>query len=278
MAVSLHSTVHDPYVTPYPQVRDSQTMLLRRVTQHITEQNWFAVVVDFAIVVFGVFVGLQVQEWQSERELLQQETQYLFELRKEVSLNTELLQNRVDVMAQVVTSGERAVAFLDAGRPCEEDCWPVLVDFFAASQVLFSPLRKAVFDEMQRLGLLRATAVKNAVEPFYVLNETIISGLDSSPSYRQMFRKLITVRAHAALWGACHRMNGVSESLQIDCSPGIPNDETIELLERIRAHSEIKDELNYWVGMHYLYSPITLDVVESGKSGVRAIDLELSTR
>lgn len=253
-------------------------MLLRRITQHVTDQNWFAVAVDFVIVVFGVFVGLQVQEWQSERELLQQETQYLVELRTEVSLNTELLQNRANIMAQVIKSGERAIAFLDAGRPCDVDCWPVLVDFFASSQVLFSPLRKAVFDEMQRLGLLRATAVKDAVEPFYVLNETIVAGLDSSPRYRKIFRKLITVRAHAALWNACHSINGVSESLEINCPPGISNDETRELLERIRANSEIEDELNYWIGMHYLYRPISLDVIESGKSGVRAIDAELSKR
>ena len=35
-------------------------MLLRRITKHITEQNWFAVFIDFLIVVVGVFIGIQV--------------------------------------------------------------------------------------------------------------------------------------------------------------------------------------------------------------------------
>ena len=35
-------------------------MLLRRVTEHVRDQNWTAVGVDFVIVVIGVFVGIQV--------------------------------------------------------------------------------------------------------------------------------------------------------------------------------------------------------------------------
>ncbi len=33
-------------------------MLLRRVTEHVKTQNWFAVLLDFLIVVIGVFMGL----------------------------------------------------------------------------------------------------------------------------------------------------------------------------------------------------------------------------
>lgn len=41
-------------------------MLLRRVTDHVKDQNWFAVTLDFIIVVVGVFVGLQAQEWRED--------------------------------------------------------------------------------------------------------------------------------------------------------------------------------------------------------------------
>jgi hypothetical protein len=43
-------------------------MLLRRVTLHVRDQNWTAVVIDFVIVVVGVFVGLQVQDWNELRK------------------------------------------------------------------------------------------------------------------------------------------------------------------------------------------------------------------
>lgn len=42
-------------------------MLLRRITEHVKAQNWTAVVLDFVIVVVGVFIGLQVNNWNEAR-------------------------------------------------------------------------------------------------------------------------------------------------------------------------------------------------------------------
>jgi hypothetical protein len=35
-------------------------MILRRVIKHFRNQEWTAIAIDFVIVVFGVFVGIQV--------------------------------------------------------------------------------------------------------------------------------------------------------------------------------------------------------------------------
>ena len=59
-------------------------MILRRVTQHVKDQNWFAVFLDFLIVVFGVYIGLQVQDWAVEKKRLSTERQYLERLHDEV--------------------------------------------------------------------------------------------------------------------------------------------------------------------------------------------------
>jgi len=42
-------------------------MILRRVIKHVRNQEWTAVFLDFLIVVVGVFVGLQVQDWNTAR-------------------------------------------------------------------------------------------------------------------------------------------------------------------------------------------------------------------
>ena len=42
-------------------------MLFRRVNEHVKAQNWFAVGIDFVIVVIGVFVGIQVSNWNEAR-------------------------------------------------------------------------------------------------------------------------------------------------------------------------------------------------------------------
>jgi hypothetical protein len=43
-------------------------MLLRRITKDVTDQNWFAVFIDFLIVVVGVFIGIQVANWNDVRQ------------------------------------------------------------------------------------------------------------------------------------------------------------------------------------------------------------------
>lgn len=55
-------------------------MILRSLTKHIHDQNWFAVALDFFIVVVGVFIGIQVANWNAERLERTQERDYLIRL------------------------------------------------------------------------------------------------------------------------------------------------------------------------------------------------------
>ena len=43
-------------------------MLLRRITEHVRAQNWIAIGIDFMIVVIGVFIGIQVANWNDLQE------------------------------------------------------------------------------------------------------------------------------------------------------------------------------------------------------------------
>src|SRR5687768_6483143 len=42
-------------------------MILRRVREHVSQHDWFAVAVDLVIVVLGVFLGMQVNNWNEVR-------------------------------------------------------------------------------------------------------------------------------------------------------------------------------------------------------------------
>ena len=52
-------------------------MLLRRVIEHVKAQNWTAVGLDFVIVVVGVFIGIQVSNWNDARGERARESTYL---------------------------------------------------------------------------------------------------------------------------------------------------------------------------------------------------------
>ncbi|GAA0853930.1 hypothetical protein [Aliiglaciecola litoralis] len=42
-------------------------MLLRSLAKHIKEQNWFAVFIDFFIVVLGILLAFQITEWSEQQ-------------------------------------------------------------------------------------------------------------------------------------------------------------------------------------------------------------------
>jgi hypothetical protein len=68
-------------------------MILRRLTQHIKAQNWFAVGLDFLIVVVGVFMGLQVSNWNESRKNADDYQLALDRLEEEAKSNLSTLEN-----------------------------------------------------------------------------------------------------------------------------------------------------------------------------------------
>jgi hypothetical protein len=71
------------------------TMSLRRLSKAFRKQDWFTVFVETLIVVFGVFIGLQVDNWNNENTLRFAERQLLLQLQNDVQaaviLKTEWL-------------------------------------------------------------------------------------------------------------------------------------------------------------------------------------------
>ncbi len=83
-------------------------MILRRFMQHVDEQNWFAVWIDVVVVVVGIFLGLQVTDWNDMRKGREVEKRYIERLVESternistldgaISTNQSLLVNQLDV-------------------------------------------------------------------------------------------------------------------------------------------------------------------------------------
>jgi len=75
-------------------------MFLRRITQHLRDQNWFAVCLDLFIVVLGIFIGLQVSSWKDAQDDRVMERQYLERLLAdmEVSISAQSKQAEEDAI------------------------------------------------------------------------------------------------------------------------------------------------------------------------------------
>ena len=64
-------------------------MILRRITEHVKAQNWFAVGLDFLIVVVGVFIGIQVANWNDTLGERKREAQILQNIATDLQSDIE---------------------------------------------------------------------------------------------------------------------------------------------------------------------------------------------
>ena len=72
-------------------------MILRRITQHVREQNWTAIAIDLVIVVLGVFLGIQFGNWNDDRSNHKREEIVLREIAADLRLDREELASGRDV-------------------------------------------------------------------------------------------------------------------------------------------------------------------------------------
>ncbi len=72
-------------------------MILRRITEHVKAQNWLAVGLDFLIVVFGVFIGIQVSNWNETVNDRQREQAVLRAMLEDIGATSSDLQELLDI-------------------------------------------------------------------------------------------------------------------------------------------------------------------------------------
>lgn len=96
-------------------------MILRRLTQHVRAQNWVAVVLDFVIVVVGVFVGLQVSNWNAARVEAGAEEAMLARIEEEFTALKPGLERSIGRYDETITATGAAILQLRQDDPLADE-------------------------------------------------------------------------------------------------------------------------------------------------------------
>lgn len=89
-------------------------MILRRLTQSLKEQNWTAIVIEFVLLVSGVFLGIQVSNWnQARADRVEYETA-LSRLAAEIDTNLGSLDKFDPDISNSLEIGSRALTVLQS--------------------------------------------------------------------------------------------------------------------------------------------------------------------
>ena len=142
-------------------------MLLRSITKHVKDQNWFAVFLDFFIVVVGVFIGIQVNDWNGQRVEQSLEKEYLNRLEgnlEESSENTKRTNKRWTTRAGYLNV---AVKSLSECEIDEKNSNIFAHGIFHIGKFEMSYLNDSTLEEMRstgRSGIIKNHAIIDAID------------------------------------------------------------------------------------------------------------------
>jgi hypothetical protein len=187
-------------------------MILRRIAQHVKDQNWFAVALDFVIVVVGVFIGLQVSNWNGARLERSAAKTYIERIREDLAENRRDLARRNAYYAQVKSHALAALsAFEDPRESLGEQ---FLIDAYQASQIISRVVDRSTYNEILSVGAMNSIpnlAVRRRIANFYQNAEAIESILNYIPPYRERLRRLMPYPVQEAMLAYCDDISVTDE-------------------------------------------------------------------
>ncbi|MBY6205215.1 hypothetical protein [Halomonas denitrificans] len=224
-------------------------MLLKRIANALRRQDWLPVLIEFLIVVVGIFVGLQVSNWNEERVFANQERAFLAQLHDEIDGNLRSLAYREAFTRRVVDGGEAALDWIDERSDCEPFCAERLVDLFHASQVWGTAHSTATAEELQRIGLPRDLSLRERIRPYYQYLSGWETVNQTPPPFRERFRGHLDPGLADLLWRDCYRINeGQVEILTHDCTEAVRMHPGLsDTVARIIGDDDLPDLLRFWL-------------------------------
>ena len=139
-------------------------MILARLTRAMRQQNWFAVALEFVIVVAGVVIGFQVTAWNAEREAVALERSYLERLHEDMIQSANVLEGEIENSRRWHENGRATLNALLSGQP--EAAVGDGRDLNAATRLVVGSPQRATLNELINRGqmtLIRDTHLRREI-------------------------------------------------------------------------------------------------------------------
>lgn len=226
-------------------------MSLRSLALRLRARDWTAVTIEILIVIVGVFIGLQVSNWNETRKENERGTEYLQRLHDELLQDADTLTQISRFWGQVQGYGEAAMAYAEDGTLREGSAWTTLLAYHHASQVW--PYRKpdVTFQEIRSTGnllLIRDAALRERIARHYSAGagSQVTEVLGLIPRYREHVRGLVPWKIQRYIWTECYNTEGTVQLLR-ECASPVAEQEALAVLHRLRDEPGLTAELRFWM-------------------------------
>ena len=205
-------------------------MILRRLSQSLKEQNWTAIWIEFILLVSGVFLGIQVSNWNAERVTNKQSEIFTQRLREDLKTEAWNYISLNEYYGNVLSNAERTLAALEGDAPLSNEA--LIIAAYRATQYGEAVRYRSTYDELTStgsLGLIRDTMLrKTALQVYNGLAYENLKSEGINSRYRIAFRMKMPLNVQNAIGSTCgDRAQDIGDYaslntiLDYDCSTGL---------------------------------------------------------
>lgn len=222
-------------------------LIVRRIAESLRSRNFSVLGVELFVVVIGVFIGIQVSNWNDARLDRIRAHGYLERILADLDADIANFRDRLEFWGAVSAYGEAGLDYAENGNTGELTQWDLLLAFFHASQLAEFFTTQSTYAELKsggELGLIENLELRKLLARYYTNAENPL--LSERPAYREHVRGLIPLHIQNYIWDECYWSDGDKQKL-LDCESPIEPDQAARLVEVISGNEQLILEMRFWI-------------------------------
>ena len=225
-------------------------MLPRRIASFMKDQNWTVVGIELLVVVTGVFLGLQVDNWNESRIERNSVRTYYVRLIEDIRTNENSLLAHQAYYQNVRSHGEAALAALRT--PQENLGEQFLIDLYQATQIWQTVFNRAAYDEIISVGAMSSipdVGARSRLANYYVAVDAVSTQLLERSAYREIVRARMPIEVQRRIETNCgDTVTVASDGALItrfpdNCKLGLSKSATKSAIESLLGSPELATQL-----------------------------------
>ena len=146
-------------------------MILARIANAIRTQNWFAVALEFVIVISGVVIGFQVTAWNEVRSERVLEYRYLERLHDAVTADQIEFDDAANLASERAAQVRAIIRAIEGPDNVTAEPADFIRSVITAAYTYTPPVDRVAFDELTTRGdiaILRNEDLRAAIAAYYL--------------------------------------------------------------------------------------------------------------
>jgi len=219
-------------------------MILRNLSQSLKEQNWTAIWIEFVLLVAGVFLGIQVSNWNEQRVTDKKAAMFTERLRADLRVEVWRYNAINFYYDDVLSNARKALDALEGSATLSNEA--LLIAAYRATQYAEYVQYRATYDELTSTGNIGLVADpslrKMATEIYSTTLYRNIKDEGINSRYRSAFRMLVPISVQEGVAASCGDRSsdigdyeGIKTPLDYDCTTNLTQQEIDSAASTLRS-------------------------------------------